>query len=285
MRQMCRTRLAPLLSLIALGLTAPRARADEPCPPNNVTGFRRPANGKVREKAVGQPTDFRIDWTDRSGAQIGVGSVTLSANQRVGTSNIFLSNVIDAPLSLNSGGQRVIVCDFTQTTTRVGHTGEVNVLSVEAPTLDPVTGQFGTASIFDVLLALAGNGVEVPIPDLYADTNLDGTLGAGDVLYSAVNLYTFLASTPTFTLGQSFTITGGLVAGLPGMFFSSTPVSLDPATGEFTGTPITTDAMALSAHLPQGTVPEPSTLALLAGGVVLLLSRRRRWRNVTSRGK
>jgi hypothetical protein len=263
------------VSLIVLGAAAPIAHAaDILCPP--VAGAEPiPKNGFVREKSIGNPTNFRIDWTDRSGAAIGVGSVT-GTTKRVGTSNIFLSDVIKAPSALGVGPNRTIVCDFIQTTDIAENTGEVNVLAVEAITFDQAAGEFATANIFEALSFHVGDGIFVPIPDLYADTNGDGALGLGDILFSAVDLNEYLLNVPTFLLGQTFNIVNGLVPELPGMFFSSTPISFDPTTGEFLGTPISIDASALSSHEVES-IPEPGTLALFLAGLASasVIARRR----------
>ena len=267
-------RMSACLSAVVLGPAVPAAHADELCPPARLSGERIPSNGFVREKSIGGPTRFRIDWTDRSGAQIGLGSVERVTKPTGG--NVFLSDVIKAPSALGTGAARTIVCDFVQTTERIGNTGELNVLSVEALVFDPPAGVFATANIFEAVAAHIGGGVWVPIPDLYADTDGDGTLDIGDVLYSAVDLNEYLPGLPTFSLGQSFDIVDGRVLELPGMWFSSTPITFDPLTGEFTGTPISIEGSALSSH-EVASIPEPATLCLLGGGVALLpLVRRRR---------
>jgi hypothetical protein len=158
--------------------------------------------------------------------------------------------------------------------------GEISNLSIEAVVPDPTTGGFGIANIFGVLASKVGLETAVPIPDLFADTNGDGVLGTDDILYSVVDLNVYLLSIPTFTLGQAFDIVAGLVAELPGMQFSSTPFSFDPATGAFNGTPVTIPGFADALHDPEA-VPEPSTWSLLAAGFTLLAFLG--WRDVRAR--
>ena len=158
--------------------------------------------------------------------------------------------------------------------------GEISNLSIEAVVPDPTTGGFGIANIFGVLAGTVGLETVVPIPDLFADTNGDGVLGTGDILYSVVDLNVYLSSIPTFTLGEEFDIVGGVVAGLPGMQFSSTPFTFDPNTGDFTGTPVTLAGFADAEHDPEA-IPELSTWSLLAAGFTLLAFLR--WRDVGTR--
>lgn len=120
------------------------------------------------------------------------------------------------------------------------------------------------------LIDRVGAGVPVRFPDLYADTNGDGVLGAGDLLYSSVDVNTYLNTRPSFSFGDTYVATNGLVAGLPGMFFSTSPISLDPFAG-FVGTPYTGNVVVLTDHELTG-IPEPSSALLLLTGVVLIIA-------------
>ena len=66
-----------------------------------------------------------------------------------------------------------------------------------------------------------GDGVFVSVPDLWADTNGDGMIGSGDILYSLVDLRAYLnggnGPVPAFVPSESFTIVNGRVASLPGI--------------------------------------------------------------------
>jgi hypothetical protein len=287
MRWTHHVRVSACLSAVLLTPVVPAARADGPCPPAPVAGEPIPKSGFVREQSLGFATGFKIEWTDREGKKIDGGAV--QGVTKFFGGNLYQSDPIRAPRSVATGGGRVIVCDFVQTTQPVppaqrlqttepqANTGEMNVLSVEALVFDPVVGAFATANVFEAVAAHVGLGVWVPIPDLYADTNGDGTVGVGDILHSAVDLNVYLPSLPTFSLGQTFNIVNGLVPELPGMWFSSTPITFDPLTGAFTGTPITIEGAALSSHEVESVVPEPSTLILLGAGVLLApVARRRR---------
>ena len=111
----------------------------------------------------------------------------------------------------------------------------------------------------------------VRIPDLYADTNNDGTIGAGDVLYSLVDLPDYLNAVPTFNFGDIFSVVNGAVPGLQGMYFSSTDFSISATADKgFNYTPYTGTAMVKTDH-SLAAVPEPSTLALVSVGLGLLL--------------
>jgi len=52
-----------------------------------------------------------------------------------------------------------------------------------------------------------------------------------DVLYSLVDLNTYLNSIPSFSLGDSFAVVDGTTPALPGMSFSTTPFASIPGPG------------------------------------------------------
>jgi hypothetical protein len=190
---------------------------------------------------------------------------------------LFQYGVINIPATVQTSSGPVDVADFRQTTKRLLQSGEIADLSVEAVYLDPATGKFVIGSVFGTLDAAIGNA-SVAIPDLFADTNHDGSLDEGDLLYSVVDLNKYLNSVPAFTLGDSFNIVNGTVAGLPGMLFSTTPLVFDPNTGQFGGTLYTGTGFADAAHLP-GAVPEPGStvltaVALLAVGLYCFAAKR-----------
>jgi hypothetical protein len=156
-----------------------------------------------------------------------------------------------------------------------GGGGAVADLLLESIFFDTLSNTFQFESNGNFLANAVGYGVVVKIPDLWADTNHDGSLDTGDVLYSLVNLEQYLAGPiPTFTPGQTFNIVNGQVASLPGMLFSTTPFTFDPTTGP-SGTPYTGNATALTDHEPV-TMPEPGTIGLIGCGLVLLWRTRRR---------
>ena len=127
------------------------------------------------------------------------------------------------------------------------------------------------------------------MPDLWADTNGDGLIGSGDVLFEIVDLNAYtvdgnddLASVNArFTPGQAFTIVNGQVDGLPGVLLSTTEPTFSPS-GGYSGTPYTGTGMVYTYHGDSGTVPEPSTLSLLclAANSLLAFAWRKRRRTV-----
>ena len=102
--------------------------------------------------------------------------------------------------------------------------------------------------------------------------------GRGDHLYGLVDLNQYLRAIPTFTLGDSFHVVNGKVAGLPGMLFSTTAPAYNPNNLDigFDGTPFTGDATAFTMH-QLASVPEPNApLVALAGAIALAGLMRRR---------
>jgi hypothetical protein len=97
-------------------------------------------------------------------------------------------------------------------------------------------------------------------------------IGAGDTLYSLVDLQQFLLAPPSFSMSDHFAIVNGTVAGLPGMWFSTTPFTFSPgggftpssmallSTGGFSGDGVVDAIHTLSSS------PEPGTWALMLAG-------------------
>jgi hypothetical protein len=161
------------------------------------------------------------------------------------------------------------VADVRQALRILERSGEVSDLMIEAMIFDPNINQFILENIFGVLADKAGFGQEVSIPDLFADTNGDGTVGDGDVLYSLVDLNKYLIAIPPFLQGGSFNIINGEVSALPGMMFSTIPFIFDPIIG-FSGMPFSGQGIVEGQHGATA-VPEPGTLALCGIGAVMLL--------------
>jgi hypothetical protein len=237
-----------------------------------------PVGGYITERASA-PSQSNISLTDDDEAAIGSGDINhVQINHFEPSRNDYASEPVKIPDQV--GG--VDVCDVTQNITKLDPPlsggGEISDLSIEAVVFDAATGKFETANIFDTLANQVGLNKVVSIPDLYADTDGNGVLETGDILYSVVDLNTYLSSIPSFSLGQTFNIVDGTVAGLPGMQFSSTPFSFDQGTGDSTGTPVTLLGIAEAQHDPEAAIPEPSTWSLLALGFsVLALLRTRFW--------
>jgi hypothetical protein len=158
--------------------------------------------------------------------------------------------------------------------------GAISDLSIEAVAFDPVSNIFGIENIFGRIADLVGVGVKVLIPDLFSDTNRDGVVGDGDVLYSLVDLNVYLNSIPNIEMGDTFDIIDGLVAGLPGMMFSTTPFGFDESSGFDRGTPFSGAGETDATH-EVAAVPEPSSISLVGLGLAVFLISRRRQAEVT----
>ena len=165
------------------------------------------------------------------------------------------------------------VCDATNTYNYINSPdGEEAILSLESLVFDTTTGEW----LIEGLFARLGSR-ELVVPDLFADTDGNGVLGAGDVLYSLVDINQYLTSVPLFALGDVFNIQNGQVLGLPGMLFSLTPFLYNPTSAAgFDYTPYSGIGVADASH-GLAPIPEPATLTLSAlGGVALCIYRRRR---------
>jgi hypothetical protein len=162
------------------------------------------------------------------------------------------------------------LCDARNTTIKPpaggggGAGGPMSDLSIESYVIDPKTGKTVLHNIWGTINAQLGNFRTVAIPDLYA-LDANGDLINGNTLYSLVNLDVYIGAMPTFTEGQVFTVVNGQVAGLPGMFFSTTPFTFDPMTG-FSDPPYSGQAVAETQH-DFDSVPEPAAWALLVLGL------------------
>jgi hypothetical protein len=157
-------------------------------------------------------------------------------------------------------------------------------LMIEAVAFDPTANVFFVNNIFSVIAERLGIGAGVKIPDLFADTNGNGTIGEGDVLYSLVDLYEYLEFVPDFAMGDTFDIVNGMVSGLPGMMFSTTPFSFDENSGFNSGTPFSGVGHADTLH-DIAAVPEPPLLGLVGAIslVLLVLSQVRKGTSPTRR--
>jgi hypothetical protein len=177
---------------------------------------------------------------------------------------------------IDRNGRRRPVMDAEQEVERIRSPGEKSILDLEAMIFDVGTNQFVLVSMFATIANQLGFGVELRIPDVFADTNKDGEIGFGDVLYGLVDLTEYVQSIPAFSLGDSVDIINGVVAQFPGMRFSTTPFTFDPNAG-FSGTAVTAPGRIDAEHRLTA-LPEPGSVLLVLSGwllVFLMLPRRR----------
>jgi len=232
--------------------------------------FDRPKNGKVVERTNMKEATLNVWVTDKDGNDIQPQLVT---DWQINSSyNWFRVFTVPKKWALN-----IAVKDFRQELELTGNTGEVSDLKFESINLDPDTNEFVLFNVFGVMAQKVGLFQDVIVPDLFADTDDSGDLGAGDVLYSLVDVNVYLDNIPSITEGgggASFNIVGGVTSALPGMLFSTTPFSFNPTTG-FSGTDFTGIAFAEATHTITAT-PEPSTGILLGVSFVGLAGASRR---------
>jgi hypothetical protein len=90
---------------------------------------------------------------------------------------------------------------------------------------------------------------------------------SGGSLNIFVNLTQWLGSETTFSPLQSFTISGGVNDSLPGVFVSTTPITVNPD-GSLQGTPFTGQAFVAGVIDGQAVAPAPSGLLLAISGLL-----------------
>ena len=225
----------------------------------------RPENGKLTETTKAKDAEVTIDVTDGNNKIIETDRFPRKFG--LGTENDNGPSImIPIPDKVGSlGGESVPVADVRQTLKILKNSGEVSDLSIESVLFDPVSGTFDLVNIFGTLADRQITD-EVLIPDLFGDTNKDGVLGDGDVLYSLVDLNTYVNFIPSFSLGDSFAVVDGTTPALPGMSFSTTPFAFDPGTG-FSGTPYTGASVA-EGERGVTVIPEPSAIVMLGMGLL-----------------
>jgi hypothetical protein len=171
-----------------------------------------PNQGNIVEK--GTPGKLvAVTWTTNSGTPLGTTAIVA----------IPAGGVLNIPvpaLSPDKNGNLRRVYDYVQ----FSKDGPDNYLSVEA--FVPSGADFLEYQFLDYIASIDGPSGVVSVPDLYGDTNGNGLLD-DDVIYSAVNLALFIPANVTFQLGDTFTITDGTSAALPGMIFGTQPITLD----------------------------------------------------------
>jgi len=263
-----------------------------------------PTPGKIATCGKGGPIDERVSPGFKSTFEVfatdcsGTGKIIPGSSQvkaDVGSVHFDVPGTIDGQKVgdfVNRNTENVHVPkSFAASAAMAIEPGAVSVLNGESLFQDPLSGLWELEDAFAQFQFRVGSHHDLRIPDLYADTNGDGIIGAGDVLYSWVDLRTYPDVEPTYALGDFFSIVNGKVDGLPGMWFSPTEIFLDPVlgpqpsggswfdSGQAFG--VVTEAasggaVALTEHDLVSSVPEPSAWLLMAGGGVALLWTRRR---------
>jgi hypothetical protein len=101
---------------------------------------------------------------------------------------------------------------------------------------------------------------------------------SGGDLFVYVDLTQWLSAPSSFlpTPGEVFSIIGGTSSLLPGFLFSTSTIDFVPGTGLVTASPLNGENVFARAVIDGQTVPEPSTLAFLSIGVLLVLGYRLR---------
>jgi hypothetical protein len=160
--------LVVFLSLVALVSTCDFANA----------GFVLVSEGKIQGGGVvkdeaPEGSKVYVEWTDKDGKVI-----WKTATQTVGKQGFVKFR---APTKDTKGNY---VSDFKQWV-RYPNAGEVSVLDVVA--FEPFGTDFLVTPFPDFIRENLGLYLDLRIPDLYSDTNGDGNLGDGDVLYSATS--------------------------------------------------------------------------------------------------
>lgn len=248
-----------------------------PCQPDEVRA------GTIREHAKTANSNFMVQLTavDHQGHPVNIGAPMLVAGMPDGHGGSKASFKITKEMGSCDAANTTQLPVPNQVPVPNGPApvaGATSILWMETQFVDINSGLYYLGSNFDAIFARWGAGFEVVIPDLYADTNGDGVIGAGDVLYSLVNIATYIEAIASFTEGDVFNIVNGQVAGLAGMQFSTTEWTWDPVTG-FSGTPFTGSGAADSLHGLTSDAPEPASAALVALGLAAawgLRVRRRR---------
>lgn len=150
------------------------------------------------------------------------------------------------PVGSGSSTPRDITDAYQQT--KKNNAGEISELHISA--FYPSGSDFQLIGFTNHVADNIGLGIEVFIPDLFADTNGDGSLNDGDLLYSIVNLVDFLPAAVNFSLGDTFNIVNGTSPLLPGMMFGTAPIEVDAdsPSGYSNPSPWTGPGVALTKH-------------------------------------
>lgn len=259
----------PLLAVVSLNATAGKTSGGPPCDPNDPS----PRADWVHEHSPVAGADFIVNLTNNKmeiiesiflpGGPDGNGGSKASIYIDKSHGACDATNDILLPDDDNGGG---------------GPNGARARLWIETIYYDNQKAEFYLGNNFDAIYAALGANVSVRIPDLFADTNSDEKIGDGDILYSLVDLADYLTAIPSFNFGDSFDVVNGTVAGLKGLYFSTTDFVFSPtAENGFTWTPYSGNATAKADHELVTKVPESSG-ATLFGLSLITLGLMRKWR-------
>lgn len=221
--------------------------------PQPITG------GGVVDERGKAGTQVAVQWTGKRGQGLGTTPIQIIRNPPG------FVRFVAPQRSPDINGRPQLVYDFVQFSK---DPDPISWLSVEA--FVPSGSDFLEYGVFDMIARLDGVNVPVAIPDLFGDTNGNGSLDTGDVLYTAVNLADFIPAHVSFALGDLFTIVNGTSSALPGMVFGTAPITLDDTSpdGFSNPAPWTGTGDALTEHLPMA-VPEPASGAVMFGALLL----------------
>jgi hypothetical protein len=203
-------------------------------------------------------TQVAITWTGSNGQPLGTTPI-----QRIGAAGFVQFTAPNRSPDVN--GRPQLVYDYIQFSK---DPDPVSWLSVEA--FVPSGPDFLEYNVFDFIADSLGDGVALRIPDLFGDTDGNGVLDSDDVVYAAVNLADYIPGHVSFSLGDTFDITDGSTAALPGMIFGTAPITLDPSSpnGFSNPDPWTGTGEALTEH-DNVAVPEPGAWILLICGMLV----------------
>ena len=260
-----------VLGILSLGGFVPHARAVDP----PVTPAAPNAGGIIYETATnGTYVDFTVNLTNRFKVNIpGTTMTGTASNSGAGG----LPRTISFPVAPGPRNGQDVYDARNEATIRsralMTDMEGTSILDVESAFYNTSSGLWELEGIFGLVGGTLGDGVKLHIPDLFADTNKNSVYDSADLLYGLVDLRKFIVTSPTFGDTQTFQIVNGQVAALPGMQFSTTPFSFNPAAGSgdspFSGTPYDGEAVVGSFHSIE--TPEPSAVVLILMGATWVL--------------
>ena len=270
----------PLLALAlpALSDTGPEANSND-CSQRNAY--------VIEHNYTRTALDFTINYTDRRNGG------TIVASDHVGE---IAAGGQSGKRDIPDAAKTLTLCDVVNHTRAVGNpggagggaggpddiwSGAEHDQKFEVLYKDPATGKYVQQSIFH-FLALAYGGEEIPFLDFWFDTSGDGRIDANDHMYALYDIgeYThsgadsLAALRSRFLPGQAVDILDGRIAGIDGLYFSTTAFTFDESTG-YQGSNYSGRGFGVTDHTFYSRLPEPASLALTLAALVAGLSSRR----------